>query len=67
MANSFVTTFLFLCKKAIWLMVIFLGITLISFFVIHLAPGSPTDMQTSLNPLVNEAYRAKFKCIIWFR
>ncbi len=63
MANSFVTTFLFLCKKAIWLMVIFLGITLISFFVIHLAPGSPTDMQTSLNPLVNEAYRAKLNAL----
>ena len=27
-----------------------LGITLISFAVIHLAPGSPTDMQTTLNP-----------------
>ncbi len=63
MANSFVTTLLFLSKKAIWLMVIFLGITLISFFVIHLAPGSPTDMQTSLNPLVNEAYRAKLNAL----
>jgi peptide/nickel transport system permease protein len=27
-----------------------LGITLISFVVIHLAPGEPTDMQTELNP-----------------
>jgi len=27
-----------------------LGITLISFIVIHLAPGEPTDMQTDLNP-----------------
>ena len=27
-----------------------LGITLISFAVIHLAPGSPTEMQTTLNP-----------------
>jgi peptide/nickel transport system permease protein len=27
-----------------------LGITLISFTVIHLAPGTPTDMQTTLNP-----------------
>ena len=27
-----------------------IGITLISFLVIHLAPGEPTDMQTDLNP-----------------
>lgn len=27
-----------------------LGITLISFVVIHLAPGEPTDLQTDLNP-----------------
>jgi peptide/nickel transport system permease protein len=27
-----------------------LGITLISFVVIHLAPGEPTDLQTQLNP-----------------
>ena len=29
----------------------------------HLAPGSPTDMQTSLNPLVNEAYREKLNAL----
>ena len=27
-----------------------LGITLISFMVIHLAPGTPVDMQTTMNP-----------------
>jgi len=27
-----------------------LGITLISFMVIHLAPGEPTDLQTAMNP-----------------
>jgi peptide/nickel transport system permease protein len=31
-------------------MAVFWGITLISFAVIHLAPGSPTDLQTTLNP-----------------
>jgi len=30
-----------------------IGITLISFIVIHLAPGEPTDMQTQLNPEVS--------------
>jgi peptide/nickel transport system permease protein len=35
-----------------------IGITLISFIVIHLAPGEPTDMQTQLNPKASaEAYQ----------
>jgi peptide/nickel transport system permease protein len=32
---------------------LFFGITLVSFFVIHLAPGSPTDLQTQMNPKVS--------------
>jgi peptide/nickel transport system permease protein len=37
--------------KRLGLMVpMLLGITLVSFMVIHLAPGTPTDMQTTLNP-----------------
>jgi peptide/nickel transport system permease protein len=42
-----------LLAKTIWVGVVFLGITLISFAVIHLAPGSPTDLQTTLNPDVS--------------
>ena len=38
--------------KLLWVAVVFFGITVISFWVIHLAPGSPTDMETSLNPRV---------------
>jgi peptide/nickel transport system permease protein len=30
-----------------------LGITLVSFVVIHLAPGTPVEMQTTLNPKVS--------------
>ncbi|MFH1913274.1 MAG: ABC transporter permease [Pseudomonadota bacterium] len=36
--------------KLVWVAVVFLGITVVSFWVIHLAPGSPTDLQTTLNP-----------------
>ncbi len=32
---------------------ILLGITIISFTILHLAPGSPTDLQTSMNPEVS--------------
>ncbi len=47
--------------KALWLLLVFWGITLISFVVIHLAPGSPTDMQTSLNPLADSEARQRFE------
>ena len=40
-------------QKAIWLFTVFIGITLVSFIVIHLAPGSPTDLETTLNPLAD--------------
>lgn len=44
--------------KLIWVGVVFLGITVISFWVIHLAPGSPTDLQTTLNPEAGMEARA---------
>ncbi len=36
-----------------------LGITLISFFIIHLAPGSPVLMQAEMNPRVTEEVRER--------
>lgn len=47
--------------KCLWVGVVFLGITVISFWVIHLAPGSPTDMVTTLNPHADTDARAKFE------
>lgn len=46
-------------RKALWMLIVLWGITLVSFFVIHLAPGTPTDMQTSLNPLAGETVRQR--------
>ncbi|MEW5774609.1 MAG: ABC transporter permease [Thermodesulfobacteriota bacterium] len=48
-----------LLAKVLWIGVIFLGITVLSFAVIHLAPGSPTDMQTTLNPQTTGDTRAR--------
>jgi len=48
-----------IAKRFIGLVPVFFGITLISFFVIHLAPGKPTDIQTSLNPKVS--YEARMR------
>lgn len=38
-----------------------IGITLISFAVIHLAPGEPTDLQTDLNPEASLELRDKLR------
>ncbi len=40
----------YIAKRLLLMLPLLLGITLISFVVIHLAPGEPTDMQTQLNP-----------------
>jgi peptide/nickel transport system permease protein len=41
---------LYLLKRLLFMVPMLLGITLISFMVIHLAPGTPTEMQTTMNP-----------------
>ena len=49
----------YILHRLIGLIPVFFGITIISFFVIHLAPGKPTDIQTSLNPKVS--YEARIR------
>ena len=50
-----------IAKKIAWMLIIFMGITLISFMVIHLAPGSPTDLQTTMNPLADADARKRLE------
>lgn len=38
-----------------------LGITIITFVVIHLAPGEPVEMQTAMNPKVSAAARERMR------
>lgn len=45
--------------KLLWILVVFFGITIISFWVIHLAPGSPTDLQTDMNPQATPEVRER--------
>ena len=40
----------YLGRRLLMMIPLLLGITLISFVVIHLAPGEPTDLQTQMNP-----------------
>lgn len=55
--------FINMARKSLWLLLVLLGITMISFWVIHLAPGSPTDMDITLNPLAGEAARKQLEAI----
>lgn len=41
---------LYLTKRLLFMVPMLIGITLISFVVIHLAPGTPVEMQTTMNP-----------------
>lgn len=50
-------------RKFFWMLLVLWGITIVSFVVIHLAPGSPTDMETTLNPLAGEAARRKLDAL----
>jgi peptide/nickel transport system permease protein len=49
----------YMIRRMLGLIPTFLGITLISFFVINLAPGKPTDVQTALNQKVS--YEARLR------
>lgn len=45
--------FHYLIRRLLGLVPLLIGITLITFLVIHLAPGKPTDVLTDLNPKVS--------------
>lgn len=40
----------YIVKRTLFMIPLLLGITIICFFVMRLAPGSPTDLQTEMNP-----------------
>lgn len=49
----------YLLKRVVMLIPLMLGITLITFTVIHLAPGEPVDMQMAMNPKVGKEARER--------
>jgi peptide/nickel transport system permease protein len=51
----------YLIKRILMLFPLLLGITLITFVVIHLAPGEPVEMQVSMSPKVSAASRARLR------
>jgi peptide/nickel transport system permease protein len=54
---------LYLIKRLILMVPLFIGITVISFAVIHLAPGSPVDMATDLNPKATADVKARLRAL----
>lgn len=46
--------FIYLLKRLAGMIPLLIGITFLSFIVMHLAPGSPTDLATDLNPKLSQ-------------
>jgi peptide/nickel transport system permease protein len=51
----------YLIKRFLEMIPTIFGITLLSFFIIHLAPGKPTDILTELNPKITPEAREKLE------
>ncbi|HOK06939.1 MAG TPA: ABC transporter permease [Syntrophales bacterium] len=53
----------FLLKRLLLMIPMLLGITVVCFVVMHLAPGSPTDLQTQMNPRASAEAKARLKSL----
>jgi len=51
----------YLAKRLLWMIPVLLGITIISFGVMHLAPGDITTLETSLNPRSGQEAREQLR------
>ncbi len=53
--------FRYLLKRILELVPTLFGITLLSFFIIHLAPGKPTDIMAEMNPKITPEARERLE------
>jgi len=53
----------YIIKRILNLVPVFLGITVISFAVVHLAPGKPADMMLQLNPRASQEAQVRLEKI----
>ncbi|GFO56286.1 peptide ABC transporter permease [Geomonas sp. Red276] len=51
----------YLIKRLMMIFPMLIGISLITFVVIHLAPGEPVEMQVSMSPKISAATREKLR------
>lgn len=61
--QALTSLFMKVARKSLWMLLVLWGITIISFWVIHLAPGSPTDLDVTLNPMAGEATRKQLEAL----
>jgi peptide/nickel transport system permease protein len=52
---------IYIIKRLFAMLPVIIGVTLISFLIIHLAPGKPTDVMTELNPKITPEARARLE------
>lgn len=52
---------IYLIKRLLMMIPLLFGITLITFTVIHLAPGEPVEMQVAMNPRVSAEARERLR------
>jgi len=53
----------YIAKRLLFMVPLLFGITLLSFAVIHIAPGSPTDLQTDLNPRASAEMKERLRAL----
>jgi len=51
----------YLVKRVLWMIPMLIGISLISFLIMHLAPGDVTNNEASFNPKASEESRQKLR------
>ncbi|MEA1936415.1 MAG: ABC transporter permease [Thermodesulfobacteriota bacterium] len=51
----------YLVKRLVFMVPLLIGITIICFTVMHLAPGSPTDLQTQMNPRASAEMKERLR------
>ena len=55
---------IYFIKRLLEMIPTIIGITLVSFFIIHLAPGKPTDILAELNPKITPEARENLRSIM---
>jgi peptide/nickel transport system permease protein len=53
----------YILKRLILMAPLLIGITIICFAVMHLAPGSPTDLQTQMNPRASAEAKERLRAL----
>ena len=53
----------YILKRLLFMIPMLIGITIICFAVMHLAPGSPTDLQTQMNPRASAELKERLRAM----